>query len=290
MSKSSSVDKTLEFTSSLLGETMKSSTSFKFSETTIKELKEIQESTSSKPRKKLKSLTTHGLTSGIKVQDGVQLPSQQIFGTLPRSPSDAHSTTSLQLRFQTKLLPTFFTENRIESKESYLEPDEGSTSEGINMLDSDIEKEKRVVFDAVKGSFVISITCVDVVAVMLLLSFTEQSDCGSGCRFSFSSFHSAQTTGPLCNALFTDEGVTDVVQKESLHFCVRNYFIQFLFHCIVITKKYGFDRPTKDNILQCCEATGISVGLLMVGTASEKAVEMLVYAHETQHEKMIRMI
>ncbi|CAI9285318.1 unnamed protein product [Lactuca saligna] len=126
MSKSSSVDKTLEFTSSLLGETMKSSTSFKFSETTIKELKEIQESTSSKPRKKLKSLTTHGLTSGIKVQDGVQLPSQQIFGTLPRSPSDAHSTTSLQLRFQTKLLPTFFTENRIESKESYLEPDEAS--------------------------------------------------------------------------------------------------------------------------------------------------------------------
>ncbi|PQM41990.1 26S proteasome non-ATPase regulatory subunit 1 homolog A-like [Prunus yedoensis var. nudiflora] len=36
------------------------------------------------------------------------------------------------------------------------------------------------------------------------------------------------------------------------------------------------------------EAAGISVGLLMVGTASEKASEMLVYAHETQHEKIIR--
>ncbi|KVI08364.1 26S proteasome regulatory complex, non-ATPase subcomplex, Rpn2/Psmd1 subunit [Cynara cardunculus var. scolymus] len=36
------------------------------------------------------------------------------------------------------------------------------------------------------------------------------------------------------------------------------------------------------------EAAGISMGLLMVGTASEKASEMLVYAHETQHEKIIR--
>ncbi|KAM0046858.1 putative armadillo-like helical protein [Helianthus debilis subsp. tardiflorus] len=35
------------------------------------------------------------------------------------------------------------------------------------------------------------------------------------------------------------------------------------------------------------EAAGISIGLLMVGTASEKASEreMLVYGHETQHEK-----
>lgn len=36
------------------------------------------------------------------------------------------------------------------------------------------------------------------------------------------------------------------------------------------------------------EAAGISMGLLMVGTASEKAGEMLSYAHETQHEKIIR--
>ncbi|XP_047333495.1 26S proteasome non-ATPase regulatory subunit 1 homolog A-like [Impatiens glandulifera] len=36
------------------------------------------------------------------------------------------------------------------------------------------------------------------------------------------------------------------------------------------------------------EAAGISMGLLMVGTASEKAGEMLEYAHETQHEKIIR--
>ncbi|XP_065862842.1 26S proteasome non-ATPase regulatory subunit 1 homolog A [Euphorbia lathyris] len=36
------------------------------------------------------------------------------------------------------------------------------------------------------------------------------------------------------------------------------------------------------------EAAGISMGLLMVGTASEKAQEMLTYAHETQHEKIIR--
>ncbi|PIN11261.1 26S proteasome regulatory complex, subunit RPN2/PSMD1 [Handroanthus impetiginosus] len=36
------------------------------------------------------------------------------------------------------------------------------------------------------------------------------------------------------------------------------------------------------------EAAGISMGLLMVGTASDKAGEMLAYAHETQHEKIIR--
>ncbi|KAJ7979655.1 26S proteasome non-ATPase regulatory subunit 1-like [Quillaja saponaria] len=36
------------------------------------------------------------------------------------------------------------------------------------------------------------------------------------------------------------------------------------------------------------EAAGISMGLLIVGTASEKASEMLAYAHETQHEKIIR--
>ncbi|CAA0839995.1 26S proteasome non-ATPase regulatory subunit 1 homolog A [Striga hermonthica] len=36
------------------------------------------------------------------------------------------------------------------------------------------------------------------------------------------------------------------------------------------------------------EAAGISMGLLLVGTASEKAGEMLAYAHETQHEKIIR--
>ncbi|WOH08273.1 hypothetical protein DCAR_0727711 [Daucus carota subsp. sativus] len=36
------------------------------------------------------------------------------------------------------------------------------------------------------------------------------------------------------------------------------------------------------------EAAGISIGLLMVGTASEKVDEILAYAHETQHEKLIR--
>ncbi|CAA6672119.1 unnamed protein product [Spirodela intermedia] len=36
------------------------------------------------------------------------------------------------------------------------------------------------------------------------------------------------------------------------------------------------------------EAAGISMGLLMVGTASNKASEMLAYAHDTQHEKIIR--
>ncbi|VFQ64925.1 unnamed protein product [Cuscuta campestris] len=36
------------------------------------------------------------------------------------------------------------------------------------------------------------------------------------------------------------------------------------------------------------EAAGIGMGLLMVGTASEKVGEMLAYAHETQHEKIIR--
>ncbi|KAL5725582.1 26S proteasome non-ATPase regulatory subunit 1 A [Ranunculus cassubicifolius] len=36
------------------------------------------------------------------------------------------------------------------------------------------------------------------------------------------------------------------------------------------------------------EAAGISIGLVMVGSGSEKASEMLAYAHETQHEKIIR--
>ncbi|KAK1293170.1 hypothetical protein QJS10_CPB17g01283 [Acorus calamus] len=36
------------------------------------------------------------------------------------------------------------------------------------------------------------------------------------------------------------------------------------------------------------EAAGISMGLLLVGSASEKASEMLTYAHDTQHEKIIR--
>jgi 26S proteasome regulatory subunit N2 len=36
------------------------------------------------------------------------------------------------------------------------------------------------------------------------------------------------------------------------------------------------------------EAAGIGLGLLMVGTATEKAGEMLAYAHDTQHEKIIR--
>ncbi|CAH1426342.1 unnamed protein product [Lactuca virosa] len=54
------------------------------------------------------------------VQDGVQLAFQNFFGTLPRSPSDAldtASTPSLQLRFLNRLLPTFFTGNRIESED-----------------------------------------------------------------------------------------------------------------------------------------------------------------------------
>ncbi|KAL1188769.1 26S proteasome non-ATPase regulatory subunit 1 -like protein B [Cardamine amara subsp. amara] len=36
------------------------------------------------------------------------------------------------------------------------------------------------------------------------------------------------------------------------------------------------------------EAAGVSMGLLLVGTATDKASEMLAYAHETQHEKIIR--
>ncbi|CAI5943849.1 unnamed protein product [Closterium sp. NIES-64] len=36
------------------------------------------------------------------------------------------------------------------------------------------------------------------------------------------------------------------------------------------------------------EAAGIAMGLLLVGSASERAAEMLAYAHDTQHEKIIR--
>ncbi|KAF5841250.1 armadillo-type protein [Dunaliella salina] len=38
------------------------------------------------------------------------------------------------------------------------------------------------------------------------------------------------------------------------------------------------------------EAAGISMGLIMAGTATDKATEMLAYAHDTQHEKIIRGI
>ncbi len=47
--------------------------------------------------------------------------------------------------------------------------------------------------------------------------------------------------------------------------------------------------------LGCCyhmqvagEAAGIGIGLLLAGTASNKVQELLTYAHETQHEKIIR--
>lgn len=37
------------------------------------------------------------------------------------------------------------------------------------------------------------------------------------------------------------------------------------------------------------EAAGLSMGLVMLGTADAEAIqEMLQYAHETQHEKIIR--
>lgn len=36
------------------------------------------------------------------------------------------------------------------------------------------------------------------------------------------------------------------------------------------------------------EAAGIGMGLLLAGTGSDKAKEMLSYTHETQHEKIIR--
>ena len=36
------------------------------------------------------------------------------------------------------------------------------------------------------------------------------------------------------------------------------------------------------------EAAGYGLGLLFVGTASEKTFEMLAYAQDTQHEKIIR--
>ncbi|KAL6312383.1 hypothetical protein AAG906_008060 [Vitis piasezkii] len=47
-------------------------------------------------------------------------------------------------------------------------------------------------------------------------------------------------------------------------------------------------RTADEDIYDDIKSAGISMGLLMVGTASEKASEMLAYAHETQHEKIIR--
>lgn len=34
------------------------------------------------------------------------------------------------------------------------------------------------------------------------------------------------------------------------------------------------------------EAAGLAIGLLCVGSATEKTTELLSYAHETQHEKV----
>ncbi|GJT18513.1 hybrid signal transduction histidine kinase M [Tanacetum coccineum] len=49
------------------------------------------------------------------------------------------------------------------------------------------------------------------------------------------------------------------------------------------------NKERSPHVCHACQlASGISMGLLMVGTASEKASEILVYAHETQHEKIIR--
>lgn len=37
------------------------------------------------------------------------------------------------------------------------------------------------------------------------------------------------------------------------------------------------------------EVAGLAMGLVMLGSASEQAIEeMVIYAHETQHEKIIR--
>lgn len=38
------------------------------------------------------------------------------------------------------------------------------------------------------------------------------------------------------------------------------------------------------------EAAGIGMGLVMLGSASEKAIsEMIAYAHDTSHERIIRV-
>ncbi|CAI9293823.1 unnamed protein product [Lactuca saligna] len=55
---------------------------------------------------------------------------------------------------------------------------------------------------------------------------------------------------------------------------------------LILMERYHFFASSCKELR--CRAVGISKGLLMVGTASEKATEMLVYAHETQHEKIIR--
>ena len=36
------------------------------------------------------------------------------------------------------------------------------------------------------------------------------------------------------------------------------------------------------------EAAGLALGLLFAGSGSERSAEMLAYAHDTQHEKIIR--
>ncbi|KAL4588385.1 hypothetical protein LXL04_001269 [Taraxacum kok-saghyz] len=51
---------------------------------------------------------------GKVFQNEMQLAVEKVFGRLPRS---SDGTTSLQLRFQTVLLPSYFTGNRIESKD-----------------------------------------------------------------------------------------------------------------------------------------------------------------------------
>ena len=52
---------------------------------------------------------------------------------------------------------------------------------------------------------------------------------------------------------------------------------------------YALLRNTMYNDSAVAEASAISIGLIMLGKANETAItEMLQYAHETKHEKIIR--
>ncbi|KAL8519470.1 hypothetical protein ACS0TY_010413 [Phlomoides rotata] len=91
------------------------------------------------------------------------------------------------------------------------------------------------------------------------------------------------------------EGIKQFL-RESLH----NTNVEVIQHGVCLGLGLAAIRTADDDIFDeikivlytdsavAGEAAGISMGLLMVGTASEKAAKMLAYAHETQHEKIIR--
>ena len=93
---------------------------------------------------------------------------------------------------------------------------------------------------------------------------------------------------------------------SNVHCLGQSYWVNDILCCLQVTQHgaclglglaglgSGDDEVFEDlkNVLYldsavAGEAAGLALGLLHVGTATEKAGEMLAYAHDTQHEKVL---